>query len=138
MATKIVTLKNPNGDTIYPVTKADAVDGINVNYSTSEVDTGAKWIDGKTIYKKTVHIPNTGTGSTVTIAHGISNYNHAIKFEGAIVATSGQDWPIPQKQADTGATIAVRADATNIYVNASANLTNGASGYVTLYYTKSS
>lgn len=39
MATKVVTLKNPNGDTIYPVTKADAVDGII--YAVDAIDTSA-------------------------------------------------------------------------------------------------
>ena len=30
----------------------------SVDYSTSEVNTGKKWIDGKTIYCKTIEVPN--------------------------------------------------------------------------------
>lgn len=33
------------------------------NYSTSEVDTGFKWIDGKSIFKKTISWAVTGSGT---------------------------------------------------------------------------
>lgn len=35
-------------------------------YSTDEVDTGMKWIDGKTVYRKVVQIPEVAKGSTST------------------------------------------------------------------------
>ena len=44
---KLVTLHDANGEVIYPQTISD------MDYSTSEQDTGCKWIDGKPIYKKT-------------------------------------------------------------------------------------
>ena len=47
-----------------------------VNYSTSEVDTGIKWIDGKTIYRKVF----AGT-SIVNINSGISSLDTMIKFD---------------------------------------------------------
>lgn len=49
------------------------INSIN-DYSTSETNTGKKWIDGKPIYRKVI----TGTTSTkdaaFNVAHGISNY----------------------------------------------------------------
>lgn len=39
--------------------------GDKLSYSTTEVNTGRKWIDGKTIYRKVVEIPFTA-GATVT------------------------------------------------------------------------
>lgn len=44
------------------------------DYSTSEINTGKKWINGKPIYRKVI----TGTTSTkdtgFSVAHGVSNY----------------------------------------------------------------
>ena len=107
------------------------------DYSTTEVSTGFKWVDNKIIYKKTIYISSVGTGSTVTKAHGITNFSEMVRLEGALHATSGQYWPVPQKQANTDGLIAVRVDATNIYVNADSTLTGNGTAYVTLYYTKS-
>ncbi len=42
-------------------------------YSTSEVDTGKTWIDGKKIYKKVIEATLMSTAGTQTVAHGISN-----------------------------------------------------------------
>lgn len=44
---RLVTLHDTNGEVIYPQTISD------MDYSTSEQDTGCKWIDGKKIYKQT-------------------------------------------------------------------------------------
>lgn len=40
----------------YQGNKKNIVDESNLEYSTSEVDTGKKWIDGKPIYRKVVSI----------------------------------------------------------------------------------
>ena len=45
MATYRKLLKNRKGDTIIPIV------GLG-EYSTTEVDTGKKWIDGKTVYRR--------------------------------------------------------------------------------------
>lgn len=44
------------------------------NYSTSEQATPFKWIDGKTIYKKTIKINNPTINATTDHPHGISNF----------------------------------------------------------------
>ena len=60
----------------------DAIDQIETNqsaitnlgnYSTSETDTGKKWTDGKTIYRKVLTANNLGNNASVQIQHGITN-----------------------------------------------------------------
>lgn len=108
------------------------------NYSTSEVDTGYTWVNGKHIYKKTINcgaLPNT---TTKTVAHGVSDIARIIKFEGwAYKSASDPDFPLPY----------VSPNATNsvglaITPNDSINITTGSDrstwteSYVTMYYTK--
>ena len=53
-----------------------------LSYSTTEQDTGAKWIDGKPIYRKAVDfgaLPNT---TTKTVNHNIPNIDTVIKTYG--------------------------------------------------------
>lgn len=45
-------------------------------YSTEEVDTGQKWINGKTIYRKVITGTTTTTNASFTVAHGITNYEN--------------------------------------------------------------
>lgn len=88
MATKKSTIKQGN-DIIYPVTKAEAVyfnDGTNLeqrdinNYSIEEVNTGAKWIDGSPIYRKTVvYTGGLHANSSNVISHNISNLKMVIE-----------------------------------------------------------
>lgn len=75
MATYKKLLKNRKGDIIIPVTD------LMSDYSTSEVNTGCKWIDGKPIYKKTLVCPNVPIGEK-DYNHGVSNMGLVIKYEG--------------------------------------------------------
>ena len=43
-----------------------------VDYSTSEVDTGVKWIDGKPIYRKVVEFTSASSGSAVAILNNVA------------------------------------------------------------------
>ena len=52
---------------------------VNNNYSTSEVAVG-KWIDGSTIYKKTLYSDG-GSSRLLNISHGISNLSRVLKAE---------------------------------------------------------
>ena len=59
------------------------------NYSTTEVDTGFKWIDGKAIYKRTftgvITIAANSRAST-SLASGIAN---VLRYEGEVYEVSG-------------------------------------------------
>ena len=137
---KIVTLKNPDGETIYPVTKASAVDGINVNYSTSEVDTGTTWIDGSHIYRKVL----TGTAANSInemVAHGITNFDCLINVHGYLKTTFGQIQPIARVCADGNVSIYSIGvgdfSSTEFLFQHTANNYFGASYAIVLEYTKS-
>jgi hypothetical protein len=58
----------------------DYVDQANT-YSTSEVDTGKKWTDGRAIYRKVVNTTFTASNSnSIAIAHGISGLTSSFVF----------------------------------------------------------
>ena len=127
---KLVTLHNADGEIIYPQTISD------MDYSTSEQDTGCKWIDGKKIYKKTIDIGTLPNATTKTVAHGISNLGLVIKAEGFSSESSGVRVTLPFSSVVSVADqIAMRFEATNIVITTGLNRSNF-SGYVTLWYTK--
>lgn len=135
---KIVTLKESDGTTIYPVTKAAAVDGINVDYSTSEVDTGATWIDGSHIYKKTINFGALPNATAKYVQHGISNLNYVIKIEGTAEAPNST-WitlPVVYRGADAAYNVEVSTSLTDVVCNTSQDRSMF-TAYITLYYTKS-
>ena len=106
------------------------------DYSTSEVDTGSKWIDGTQIYKKTVNIGSLPNNTTKTVAHMVSNFGALIKLEGAF--TNGTNSaPLPYPATTASKIVQVYTDATNITIGTGEDRSSY-SGYVTLYYTKSS
>lgn len=63
---------------------------LNRKYSTSEQSTGETWVDGKTIYQKTIKITSLNTGISQQ-QHGISNFGELIDIRGTGY-WSGQGW----------------------------------------------
>lgn len=106
------------------------------DHSTNEVNTGAKWIDGTAIYKKTVNIGNLPNNTTKTVAHTITNFDTLIKLEGAFT-NGANSAPLPYPATTASKIVQVYADATNITIGTGEDRSSY-SGYVTLYYTKSS
>lgn len=108
-------------------------------YSTSEVDTGKTWIDGKKIYRKVVNLGSLPKNTIKTTAHGITNADRFVDIRAiAYVSNSNTHLPIPYVHSGSN-----MADSLGIYVNA----TNVAisspnydfslySGYAILEYTK--
>ena len=111
------------------------------DYSTSEVDTKVKWVDGKTIYRKTIHtgtLPNSGN---IQVAHGIS-YSGIVKVEGIAQGNSSLSYtsfslPFSGSVVNPASFIQIWVDATNITISTGSDR-SGYDSYVTLYYTKSS
>lgn len=105
------------------------------NYSTSEVDTKVKWIDGKPIYKKTVNCGAGPNNTSKSVAHGISNLKRVIRFEGY-----GYDGSacIPLQFASTSAPASVQVFANSSVINLTAGVdrSNLTETYITLWYTK--
>ena len=52
------------------------------SYSLEEVATGSKWIDGKMIYKKSVHIESAATNSTTNIPIGSGKIERLVSMHG--------------------------------------------------------
>lgn len=106
-------------------------DPIILDYSTSEINTGAKWIDGKTIYKKTISFGSLPNNTCQSVAHGITNLGSFVKGIEAFMVQGQHIWALPY----TSVTI-VEADSTNITITDKADL-SAFDAYVTVYYTKS-
>lgn len=104
----ITTLPNPGMDftPLTPLTAEEMddivenIEAINeapgLNYSTSEIDTGMTWIDGKKIYKKTFDCGAEPANYQSTDTYfDIPNFGNVVKIEG--IMTDGYDdfYPIP-------------------------------------------
>ena len=109
-------------------------------YSTSEVDTGIKWINGKTIYRKVIELPTiTSTNQDVNINCNIDNLYQILDIRGIIyINNSSGDWGIPlnfYNQSSTNYSFLTFYKKTNSQlVIRNWNITKG--GYAILYYTK--
>lgn len=119
------------------------LDPIILDYSTSEVNTGIKWIDGKTIYKKTVASGNLpSAGGQLLIPHGITNIDKVIKIEGTYSDSNVNQvtFPVNSPSATSSNSPAIRTIVfgSNIQIITGDADRSSFSGYVTLYYTKSS
>ena len=61
-------------------------------YSTNEIDTGLKWIDGKTIYRKVINVGDIGASGTATYTHNISNFEHVVSFDCVGISNDGYSY----------------------------------------------
>ena len=106
------------------------------NYSTSEQNTGFKWKDGKTIYKKTIDfgaLPNT-TNKAVNL--NISNLGTIIDSEAFCVYPNGINFSLPFTNTnDFASSVMLNFTATQVVITTGSDR-SGATGYITIYYTK--
>lgn len=112
---------------------------IGGSYSTSEIATGATWVDGKTIYKKSFSTTSgPQDGSTKRFAHEIANLGTVIKADGFIYnSAASQYWAIPTSFGSEG-WASIRVDFENIYLNNSGIAMAQKPCVITIYYTKAS
>ena len=115
---------------------ADEIDDTGT-YSTTEHVVG-KWINGKTIYEKTVNfgtLPNTETSQK---SHGISNIDQIVGVEGIAINDTNVSINLPYASpGETKANTSLIVNRTVILITTENNRTNY-TGYITLRYTKSS
>lgn len=115
-------------------------DPITMDYSTTEINTGAKWIDGSPIYKKTIDFGALPNNTTKYVAHGITNFNLITKIEGIAAEQSGANpatFPIPHTSLTSGASVETYVNTNNVFITTGSDRSDW-NGYITLYYTKSS
>lgn len=105
------------------------------NYSEKEIDTHTTWIDGKTIYKKTVRTGLISSG-TKQKAHGIENLVTVVKMEGIAINSNREFVVLPRGHKDNendGISLQLFGDYIKIVAGA---FNEFADSYVTVYYTK--
>lgn len=90
----------------------------NNNISTTEVNTGATWVDGKTIYRKAFTGHTVTAGSATNTAHGLS-VDNVIKCYGTLA--SGSSIPL---HASATNYYSIRGDKTNVTVFAGSAATS--------------
>lgn len=115
-------------------------DPIIMDYSISEINTGAKWIDGSPIYKKTIDCGTLPNDATKDIPYNISDFSRLLKLEGYTYnSTDNQFYYIPHASALTiNNSISAWIEGSNIRLRTGVDRTNCTETYITLYYTKSS
>lgn len=134
-AQKGTTAKAFNSGSI--VTNGIYVEDLGISYSTDEVETAAKWVDGKTIYKKTINFGSLPNSTIKEVPHNISNLGYIVEMKGITYnGTRYADLSAPGIN-DPGRGIQITATSTNVIVTTGFDRTND-SAYITLYYTKSS
>ena len=100
------------------------------SYSTNEIKTGGKWIDGKPIYRKVVDIGTLPSKGIKMVLHNIQNLNKVL--EAKLVAGDGANNLV----CNSGSLeIQVRISRENVTVMTNNNYF-GYSGYAILEYTK--
>ena len=106
------------------------------NYSTSEQDTGFTWTDGKTIYKKTINFGALPNATSKTLNLNIANLDTIVNSEAFCKYTNGINFPIPFTNTnDFTASVMMNFTSTQISITTGSDR-SGATGYVTVYYTK--
>ena len=113
------------------------VDSSN-SYSTNEVKTGGKWIDGKPIYRKVVNFGALPNATTNVVSFDNINADTFVKIEGIAMSNIGNAITIPF--ADTSSatqSITIFASSTSISINTgTVNRSDYIKCYITLEYTK--
>ena len=121
------------------------------NYSTSEQIVGT-WVDGKTLYEKTINIPASSFSSATADAsgtyrayanHGLSDFT-ITKIEGVTYGNITRTMPscYGSTNADSTWNLGIGIDSTRIVIEMGVNIKNSVAtkntygAYVTLQYTK--
>ena len=108
---------------------------LDTDYSTSEVKTGATWIDGKPIYTLTKQCNYASAINTdKTYAHGIAHIDQIIKIEGYTTDNTPNFYNV--NFAANGSYAIAYATRASIGVNTSYSGLLNRAAYVTIYYTK--
>lgn len=111
----------------------------DTHYSTDEHAIGT-WIDGSTVYEKTISIGALPNSSSKNIPHGISNLGYLISASGVAQRNSPyRAHPIPYVSASSVSDqIQIVVNETNVTVYTSIDLSGFTNSYITLRYTKTS
>ena len=109
-----------------------------INYSETEQDTGTKWLNGETVYQKTINfgaLPNT---TTKNVDHNISNLSKVLDIKGT--SSDGSNvLPIPYINTNQlSSSVQIIVTSTQVSIRTGANLSSYSDTYITLKYIKTS
>lgn len=116
------------------------IGGVNyktkVDYSTDEVNTGVKWIDGKTIYRKVINMGSLPVANQEkNVAHNINDLDYIVKLSGIAKNPSSNYYQILPFITDS-IVVQLYANNTNISYYSSSDMSRYTISYVTIEYTK--
>lgn len=112
----------------------------DAGYALAETNTGTTWVDGSTIYKKTINFGALPNATTKNVNNGITNLSRIINYE-AYAHRSSTPTTIPLPFIDTtnlSRGVNITFGASTIAVTTSVDRSDFDECYITLYYTKSS
>ena len=131
----MIRMASVKDDTYTPYVMTNKELTKDMMYSTSEIVTGKKWIDGKPIYRKVIDIGTLPNTTTKSVDHGITNFDLCISLVG-VVRNSTSRLTIPSVWNDATETIGIYANGTSVIVSTSKDRSSF-SGYAIIEYTKS-
>ena len=113
------------------------VDSSN-SYSTDEVKTGGKWIDGKPIYRKVVNFGALPNATIKEVSFDNINADTFVKIEGIAMNNSGSAVTIPFADISAATqSIAIFINSSSVSINTgTTNRSDYTKCYVTIEYTK--
>lgn len=115
---------------------ADKIDFATfADYTLSEINTGIKWVDGKTIYKKTINFGALPNSTVKGVAHGISNIYKVTGIEGIANNSTGGRIPLPYISLGS-ASATTTVEGANVVVQTGSAALIAYMAYITIYYTK--
>ena len=105
------------------------------NYSTDELEVGT-WIDGKSIYQKTIDCGTLPNNTEKRIPSEIQNIDHLVSIGGIAIKSSGlETLPLPYPHCMTTSVVILDFRENDIYISTKANF-SAYNAYVTIQYTK--
>lgn len=109
------------------------------NYSETEQDTGFTWVNGYSIYKKTIHFGSLPSGGTRSVNHNISNMAQLIEISGIASNSSDERYPIPKYMLNTNYGTQIKVTSTVIQMDTNSGIDMSSfDAWITLLYTKNS
>ena len=121
------------------ITAAEARKNLGITYTTAEMDTGDKWIDGKTIYQKVLTV-GAKNANDQSVATGVSGLYQMLDMHGMLYGSANYNGyafviPAPKTQ-NVNYQIGLEYNkATNAVIIATTSRTY-VSGFVVIKYTK--
>lgn len=154
MEKRINDLSKASGTGAIPIASAETLGGIKVpadsgititgsgnayvpkpiDFSSNEVNTGKKWIDGKPIYEKTISLGALPNNSEIQVDHNIT-FDRVIDYIAIAQNSAGTVLKLPFLSPTEANNVGATINATKVTVFTGSDR-SGFTGYCTIQYTK--